>query len=135
MNIIFSHKQPHQYKIHRKIDNGMHFIIFTEQSKNPLSNQGIKIGEKIYKLVFFEKSSNNLSYYFEKNVALKFYNNGTAIMVNFIYPKLKKNEFYEWNYNDATTYDSLSWNDITKEIDYLNVMAYEFVHNLKNKAL
>ena len=133
MNGLFSQKTPIHYKIHRKIDTNMHFIIFTERDKNPLSNQGIKIGEKTYKLVFFEKSSNNLSYFFEKDIILKFYNSSTSIVVRFIYPKIKKDEIYVWNNKDASTYSSLSWNEITKEIDYLNTMSYEFAHNAKNK--
>lgn len=129
MNRIFNHKPPSIYKIHRKVDDNIHFIIFTNQNNNPLSNQGIKIKEKTYRLVFFEKSLNNLSYFFEKNIILKFYNRGKKILVHFIYPKYKKDEIYIWNYKYATTFVSLSWNEITKELDCLNTMSYEFANN------
>lgn len=132
MNRIFNQKTPLVHKIHRKVDNGIHFVIFTDQNNNPLSNQGIKIGEKTYRLIFFEKSSNNLSYFFEKDIILKFYNRGKRILVHFTYPKIKKDEIYVWNHKDASTFASLSWNEITKELDCLNTMSYEYANNHKS---
>lgn len=132
MSKIFGNKITPEYKIHRRIENNIDFVTFTTKHDNPLSHQGIKIGEKVYKLVFFEKQTMNLTYYFEKDIILRFYNRGNCILIQLIYPKTKTNDIHIWNFNDAKTYSSLSWNEITKELDYLNSMSYEYNEKFKH---
>lgn len=131
MSKFFGNKSTPDYKIHRRIENNIDFVTFTAQHSNPLSHQGIKIGEKVYKLVFFEKHTTNLTYFFEKDIVLRFYNRGSCILIQLIYPKTKTNDIHIWDPHDAKAYSSLSWNEITKELDYLNSMSYEF--NEKHK--
>ena len=133
MSKFFGNKITPDYKIHRNIENNIDFVTFTTTNDNPLSNQGIKIGEKVYRLAFFEKHPANLSYFFEKNIILRFYNRGSCILIQLIYPKLKLNDVHVWDTHNASAYYSLSWNEITKELDYLNSMSFEY--NEKHKKL
>ena len=89
MNKIFSSNVPSNYKILRDIDDNIQTVIFLEKNNNPLSVQGIKINDKLFHLIFFEKSPTNLNYEFEKGVFLKFYFRDRYIIIRIICPKLK----------------------------------------------
>lgn len=129
MNKFFGKKENIPYKIHKKIDTDIHFISFSKNNdKNTLSHQGIKIGDRTYKLIFFENSHSNLIYYFEKDIILKFYNRKSQIMIQIIHPKYKRNDIQVWNHDIASTFTSLSWNELTKELDYLNILSYEYAN-------
>ena len=65
MSKFFGNKTTLEHKIHRKIEDNLDFVVFTAKNNNPISHQGIKIGEKVYRLVFFEKHTCNLTYFFE----------------------------------------------------------------------
>lgn len=131
MQNIFNNRTTLKSTIHRKIEDNLSFVICDNNTSNPISHQGIKIGAKVYRLVFFEKHTCNLIYYFEKGIILRFYNRGECILLQLIYPKTKTNDIHVWNSDYAKLHNSLSWNERTKELDYLNTMTYEF--NEKNK--
>ena len=56
MNIFGAQKKA-KYSILRNIDADIQTITFDEPTTNPLSCQGIKFCDKIYCLVYFEKSA------------------------------------------------------------------------------
>jgi hypothetical protein len=128
MNIFGAQKKA-KYSILRNIDADIQTITFDEPTTNPLSCQGIKFCDKIYCLVYFEKSATNLTYIFEKNVMLKFYFRNKETIIHIVNPKYKINEIKIWDEKYANNYSALTWNIQCKEIDYINIMSYE---NSKN---
>tara|TARA_B100000497_G_C7399556_1_gene253367 strand:+ start:188 stop:580 length:393 start_codon:yes stop_codon:yes gene_type:complete len=125
MNKIFSSNVPSNYKILRDIDDNIQTVIFLEKNNNPLSVQGIKINDKLFHLIFFEKSPTNLNYEFEKGVFLKFYFRDRYIIIRIICPKLKMDVSKVWDAQYARNWSSTSWNNVSKELDYINVLSYE----------
>lgn len=125
MNKIFSSNVPSNYKVLRDIDDNVQTVIFLEKNNNPLSIQGIKICDKLFHLIFFEKSPTNLNYEFEKGVYLKFYFRDQFTFIRIICPKLKMDISKVWDLQYAKNWTSMSWNNISKELDYINVLAYE----------
>jgi len=123
-NIMGSGKKK-DYKILRNIDDNIQTVVFLEKNDNPLSSQGLLMNEKLYKLLFFEKSTSNLSYEFEKNVCLKFYFRDGVIIIQLTNPHLKINWTKVWNNQHSRDWSSMSWNGISKELDFINVLAHE----------
>jgi hypothetical protein len=124
MNIFNTQKKPN-YKVLRDIDDDIQTILFLSKSDNPLSCQGIKFCEKLYELIYFEKSASNLTYIFDKNVSIKFYFRNTGPIIHIVNPKLKINIVKVWDKKYAKNYASLSWNEISKELEYINILSYE----------
>jgi len=124
-NINLFNKKTIEHKVLKDIDDDIQTIIFTQTSRNPLSVQGIKIREKVYHLIYFEKSPTNLTYEFEKGVSLKFYFRNNVIIIRVINPKFKMDFAKVWPQQYASKYVSVSWNDLSKELDYINILSYE----------
>lgn len=125
MDKIFSLKMRTKHKTLRQIDENIETVIFLDKPSNPLSCQGIKFGEKIYRLIYFEKSSSNLSYEFEKGVSLKFYSRSNAIIIKIVNPRLKIDVVKIWPEIYSKNWTSATWNNITEEMNYINNMCKE----------
>jgi hypothetical protein len=123
-NLLGKNKKTN-HKILRSIDENIQTIIFYDTEINPLSSQGIKIFGKVYKLIFFEKSSSNLTYEFEKNVILKFYFKDGVTIYCIKNPQTKLHDVKVWDNKYSKNWSSISWNNISKELDFINVLAYE----------
>ena len=125
---MFSQKVAAPYRTLRSITDDIDTIIFLDRHDNPLFSQGITFCGKPYHLVFFERSTSNLTYEFEKGITLKFYLREKLVILRIINPRLKIDESIVWPERYASIYTSLSWNNISKELDYINAFAYELNH-------
>lgn len=111
-----SHDTPRTYTEFHQIDNDIHTVILENTiNDNPLTNQGIKFGNKTYRLVFFEKSPTNLSYKFEKDISLKFYYQNNYVLIWIINPKIKMNVIRVWSEKQ-----NIVWREAYKELNYIN---------------
>lgn len=125
MNKFFSGIKSSNYKVLRDIDDNIQTIIFLDKTTSPLSAQGIRFFDKTYHLIFFEKSPSNLSYEFEKGVIIKFYFRERQIIIRIVNPKYKIDIAKVWDPRYAKNWASMSWDNISQELDYINVLAYE----------
>ena len=121
MNIFNTSSKDDNYEIMQNIDNIANTIIYKNYiDDNPLSNQGIKINSKTYRLLFFEKSITNLTYEFEKNTLMKIYFDNDIIILKISCPKLKLNIIKKWIKPASRLSD---WKDEYKELNYINMIV------------
>lgn len=114
-----STKLTTDYITFHDLDTNIQTIVFSKSnSLNPLSNQGIKINHKIYRLIFFEKSPTNLTYIFEKDVMLCFYFDTHVKMMMIKCPKFKINTCKVFDHINT----SVEWDDHNKELNYISAL-------------
>ena len=116
-------KKTEEHKVLKDIDENIQTILFTKKYSNPLSIQGIKIHEKLYHMIYFEKSPTNLTYEFEKGVSLRFYFSNNVVIIRVINPKFKLDFAKVWSQQYASKYSNHSWNELSKELDYINILS------------
>lgn len=120
-----THNKLLKYHLFQQIDIDIWTVFFdTANDDNPLTIQGLKMGVKIYRLIFFEKSPSNLTYEFEKGVIMKFYHDNKKVLINLHNPKLKINYIKEWSFPQK-----IEWKNEYKELNYINVLLTLDKHN------
>jgi hypothetical protein len=121
MNKLFSTSTPPpgKYEIFQSVDTNIDTVIFEDMVRdNPLTQQGIKINHKVYRLIFFEKSPSNLTYVFDKDTIIKFYFEET-IIIHIVCPKFRMDICKIWTPLSGI----IQWREDFKELNYINAIS------------
>ena len=108
------------YQIFHVIDEEYDISVVTFDNliqNNQLTTQGLKIGNKFYRLIFFSKTPTNFHYEFEKDFFIDFYFNATIKLIKIKSAKFKINLYKDWS-----PYGNVKWDDRYKELNYIGTL-------------